>query len=140
MRKGRPAFVAREHIGELNNIRCELLAADVNLTAVQFRDALRRCGIPSNKLFWNTLKGSGLIKEIDGEFNFSKPKNPIHFKVLQSVYSEYYKKYSGYVLKYRAARKLEELKKVEEIDNAIKLLKENGFEILVPIGKLYQKI
>lgn len=115
-------FVAKDHIGELNSIRCELLSNNIGLTAIQFRDALKRIGIPSNTLFWTVLKQAGIVRKVDGEYTFSN--HPIHFVMLQNVYNEYYKKRTTYNNKYKEDNK---------IDKAIKLLKARGFEIIEPI-------
>ena len=69
-----------------------------------------------------------------------KNRLPIHHQTLQSIYLRYQKKANGYVNTYYARKKREEMLKSKEIEEAVNLLKSNGFEVFAPYKGLYKKL
>lgn len=120
------SFQAIEHIKGLNLLQQRL---NKPITAEKFRAELKKIGIPSNYIFWLEFKRTGLVMEITkGAYIFAN-STPIHHTMLQNIYKKYQEKLSRYSNPQEG-----------KIEAAIKLLKENGFEILIPRGELYQKI
>lgn len=131
-------FKARDHIKGLNNLRIQLL---LPITDVEFRNRLKELGIPSNSLFFSELRRAGIVKRNeDNSFSFAKPDTPIHYMALQSVYDSYKKREKEYSTTYNKKKNQKKIEQAERISEAVKLLKENGYEIYVPVGTLFQKL
>ena len=139
MRKN--AFVAMNHIVALNEFKKHSIqSGDLPLSEENFRNALKSCGIPSNSLFFLEFKSSGLLVRVEGNMWAWKSKLPIHHQTLQRIYVQYQKKVNGYASAHYARKKKEEAFKSKEIEEAVNLLKSNGFEVFAPKGNLYQKL
>ncbi len=136
MRKN--TFKAKEHIKGLNNLRIQLL---LPITDVEFRNKLRDLGIPGNSLFFSELRRAGIVKRTEeNTFIFTNPDIPIHYLALQSVYDSYKNREKEYSKNYTEKRKARKKQNNERISEAVKLLKENGYEIYIPVGTLFQKL
>lgn len=126
MRKN--AFVAMDHIAALNEFRKHSIqSGDLPLAEEDFRNALKACGIPSNSLFFAEFRNSGLLVRVEGDMWTWKNQLPIHHQTLQGIYVRYQKK-------------REEVLKSKEIEEAVNLLKSNGFEVFAPYKGLYKKL
>ena len=135
------AFRAIEHIKQLNMLKKDMIHAGVPVSSEDFRAAFKTCGIPSNFHFWVEFRNSGLLTRVEGHlFVWTSAVSPIHHQQLQSIYNSYQKKINAVRDRYLEKKAREELLKSKEIEDAINLLKENGFEIFAPKGNLYQKL
>jgi len=136
MKRGRKPFKARNHIAELNKFRIDL--ANETLPEDQFKNELKKCGVLSNRLFLIALKHSGIIEVQNGRFSFLNPQKPIHYSVLQDIYTAYISRQRDYLQK-RRNKELTEAK-LEEVQNAIELLKEYNFEVYAPVGMYFVEL
>ena len=135
------AFRAIEHIKQLNMLKKDMVHAGVPVSSEDFRAAFKTCGIPSNAMFWVEFRNSGLLTRVEGHlFVWTNAVSPIHYQQLQSIYNTYQRKVNRNYDTYREKKKRQELLKSKEIEDAVNLLKENGFEIFAPKGNLYQKL
>lgn len=135
------AFRAIEHIKQLNMLKKDMVRAGVPISSEDFRAAFKTCGIPSNAMFWVEFRNSGLLTKVEGHmFVWTSAVSPIHHQQLQSIYNTYQKRINRNSDAYRERKKKRELLRSKEIEDAINLLKENGFEIFAPKGNLYQKL
>ena len=137
MRKN--AFKAVDHIKELNSLKKETLKEGA-IRGIVLQEKLKSCGLPSSPNFWIEFKNSGLLIVVErGYFAWANPE-PIHFKVLEEIYSRYIQKARGYMkttqLKVVAQNRLHD----NDIQKAIELLKKNGFEVFMPCAKMYRKL
>ena len=139
MRKN--AFVALNHIVPLNEFRANSIEhGDLPLSEEDFRNAFKVCGIPSNALFFLEFKNSGLLVRVEGDRYTWKNDRPIHHLVLRNIYVKYQRKVNAYASARYSRKKREEVLKSKEIEEAIDLLKKNGFEIFAPHQGLYKKL
>ena len=112
-----------------------------NIQEVGLAKALVRQGHVCDIVFWTEFRHSGLVTRVVGQmFVWTDTVSPIHYQQLQSIYNAYQKKINEYGKVYRDRKRRAESFKSKEIENAINLLKENGFEIFAPKGDLYQKL
>lgn len=138
MRKN--AFLAITRIAKLNEFKNKTLKTYLSKEVMYkcFKD----CGIPVSSLFYTEFKNELLIK-VDAGTYIWKDTKPIHYKVLQDIYSKYQKKANSYVTAYNN-RKRSVAPEYDtpkcSIQEAIKFLKENGFEVFYPADKLYVKM
>ena len=139
MRKN--AFVAMDHIAALNEFKkYSIQSGDLPLTEEDFRTAFKACGIPSNSLFFIEFRNSGFLVKVEGNMWTWKNQLPIHHQTLQGIYVRYQKKANGYASAHYAQKKREEVLKSKEIEEAVNLLKSNGFEVFAPYKGLYKKL
>ena len=134
-------FSAIDHISALNEFRkYSIGSGDIPLTESDVRDVFKRCGIPSNSLFFSEFKKSGLLVKVERDLYVWKNQRPIHYQVLQNIYERYQKRLYKYRTTYYHRRVCSKKLLSKEIKNAINLLKENGFEVVIPCGELYKKL
>lgn len=139
MRKN--AFIAMDHIAALNEFReHSIQSGDLPLSEDSLRNAFKACGIPSNSLFFLEFRNSGLLVKVEKDMYAWKDTLPIHHQALQSIYSRYQKRAREYANIHYTKIRMNKESKEKEIEKAIKLLKENGFEIFTPCHKLYKRI
>ena len=131
-------FQAIQHIAELNNFKMQ--SKSLILSREDFCAALKNCSIPSNALFFNEFRNSGLLVKVGKDTYAWKDIKPIHFKTLQLIYCTYQNKLNKYLQTYNNKKKEKDLLKREQIESAITLLKNNGFEIFAPYKGLYKKL
>ncbi len=136
---GRRTFNAKEHITYLNIIRIQFAETTFNSSTI--RNAFKSCGIPSNLVFWSEFCKSGLVKKINTDtYSFTNSRTPVHFHKLNTIYEEYKKKVDIYherqnekqVEKKEAGNILND----KDINDAIRLLLQNGFTVSIDISKL----
>lgn len=136
MRKN--AFLAITRIARLNEFKNKTLKTYLSKEVMYkcFKD----CKIPACSLFFTEFKKELLIR-VNPDTYIWKDSNPIHYKVLQDIYSRYQKKANGYVNAYNERkRSVAPNTPKYNIQEAIKFLKENGFEVFCPADKLYIKM
>ena len=133
-------FNAEEHIIGLNTLRLRLIKAP--FTSEVIREGFKDCGIPSNPAFWYEFRSSGLISIVDKDlYCFNEPKKPIHFAKLNEIYRKYQEKSSAYYNKWYNKNKRKDVLKRPDIQAAIKLLNENGLDVVLKVQKIcYQFI
>lgn len=138
MRRGRKPFAAKDHIVPFNKFRAS--QGDIPMSEEQLKEGLKQCGIPCNTMFCVELKKFNVVKKVGNDYIFVNPDKPVYYKMLGSVYLQYYSK----VKEYHKAANEKKMRKEDERNNsvqaAIKLLKERGYEIFAPIGKVYAKM
>lgn len=128
-------FDAEAHITNLNKLRIEL--AKIPFTSDTIRKGFKSCGIPSNLLFWSVFRNSGLVSMIEeGLYCFNDPRKPIHFTKLSEIYRQYQEKTTVYHNKWHDKKKQKDVLKRQDIQAAIKLLNENGFDVVLKIQKI----
>lgn len=130
----RKKFNAIEHIAQFNKLKLEL--KENVITESEFKQELKAKGIPMNRFFIEELVNSSIISKENGEIRFIS-SSPIHFKLLDTIYNNYYNKISKYN-KNSYKDRVEKIKQ-QQIDIAIRFLKENGYEIFLPVGDNYVK-
>lgn len=128
-------FNAEAHIVSLNRLRVEL--TDIPFTSNIIRKGFKSCGIPSNLVFWNIFRNSGLVS-MTGEdlYYFNDPRKPIHFTKLDELYKKYQEKINVYHNKWYDKKKRKDILKRPDIQAAIKLLRENGMDVVVSVQKI----
>lgn len=128
-------FDAEAHIVGLNTLRQQL--AKTPFTSDTIREGFKSCGIPSNPVFWTVFSNSGLVKQIgDDLYCFNNPNKPIHFHKLSEIYKEYQKKVNAYHNKWYDKKRRKDVLKRPDIQAAIKLLRENGMDVVLSIQKI----
>lgn len=134
-------FNAVSHIRDFNLFRIKTGKSSKSFSLTTLRDGLQSCGLPLNSLFINELRKSGiLIKVSKEEYMWENPNTPIHFKILQTVYFNYHNKISFYNSVKIAKIKSSPESKNEKIRKAIKFLKNEGYEIFMPLTNIYTKL
>ncbi len=134
MRKN--AFNAVDHIKRFNE--CKNQVSEITFKTLQA--ILKDCGIPSNRIVSQEFLKSELFIKIDKDEYRWKSADPVHFSVIQNIYSKYQDKVNGYSRKYvsrKAAKEVLETKKVQE---CIEILKKKGFIIFSPVSDLFKKL
>lgn len=125
-------FDAESHIVDLNSLRIQL--ANIAFTSDTLREGFKNCNIPSNPIFLNEFFKSGLITQIGKDlYCFTNPSKPIHFNKLNDIYKEYKKKSDKYHNKWYNKEKRKNVLKRSDIQAAIRLLNENGMEVIFRI-------
>lgn len=128
-------FNAEAHIVSLNTLRVQL--AKTPFTSDTIREGFKSCGIPSNPVFWILFRKSGLVKQIGEDlYRFNDPSRPIHFNKLSEIYREYKDKRNAYYNKWYDKRKRKDILRRPDIQAAIKLLKENGMDVVISVQKI----
>ena len=128
-------FDAEAHIVGLNTLRHQL--AKTPFTSNTIREGFKSCGIPSNPVFWTVFSNSGLVKQIgDDSYCFNNPNKPIHFHKLNEIYKEYQKKVNAYHNKWYDKKRRKDILKRPDIQAAIKLLRENGMDVVLSVQKI----
>ena len=128
-------FDAEAHIIDLNTLRHQL--AKIPFTSDTIREGFKNCGIPSNALFWAVFSNSELIQKIGVDlYCFRNPDKPIHFHRLGDIYKEYKKRVTIYHNKWSDKKKRKDILKRPDIQDAIKLLQDNGFTIVIDVNNL----
>ena len=126
-------FVALDHIKDFNLIKKSL---NTPFTKAELQTQLKKVGIPANAVFFATLVKYKVLKRISrSQFIFSN-NDPIYFKLLENAYKDY----SGRLNKYMDTYRENKAKKSQEVQDAIQLLKNLGYEIYAPEGELYSKL
>lgn len=133
------AFRAVDHIRLLNQLKKDVLASGSPVSKEQLREGFKSCGLPYNLCFWAEFKKSGLLVQVEDGFVWST-KTPIHFKTLQSIYLKYQARAKIYNDRYRNKISKDSELKRQEIENAISLLKANGYEVFMPYKDMYKKL
>lgn len=128
-------FDAEAHIVGLNTLRHQL--AKTPFTSDTIREGFKSCGIPSNPVFWTVFSSSGLVKQVgDNLYCFNNPNKPIHFHKLTEIYKEYQKKVNAYHNKWYDKKRRKDVLKRPDIQAAIKLLRENGMDVVLSVQKI----
>lgn len=136
----RKFFDPKLKVIDLNLVKSILTALGAPFSETELRSKLKERGLPHNNVFVSELKSFKILHSVDkGLVEFST-KGPIYYKTLQAIYSSYRKRMNEYGKRYRDRKKIEDQRKSTVIESAIKLLKENGYEVYAPVGNLYSKI
>ncbi len=132
----RQRFNAINCIMQFNQIRIEM--SNQSATEQDFKYFFKICGIPCNALFWSKFEKSGLIQKIDNNsYIWTNPKRPIHYQELDNIYQEYKNTFDRYYHTYQE-KKIK--KNTQVLQDAINLLKENGFIILKQEGNMFEQL
>lgn len=94
------------------------------MTTNEVIEFLNSHGLPVDYRFFKVLKETTNVVQKVGIGRWVFDKNPIHYKTLQRAYDEY---------KFLKANKRNLYNKDNQIKDAIKLLKDNGYVIYKPI-------
>ena len=105
---------------------------------------LKGCGLPTNSTFWSVFRNSGVLQEVSkGKFMFAS-KEPIYVGTLikmQNKYRELMRHYKNNSSKVPDTICEKDFPKNNiSIEEAIKLLKEQGYRILAPIDVVYKEV
>lgn len=120
---------------QFNQIRIEM--STHSMSEQEFKNFFKVCGIPSNSLFWSKFEKSGLIQKVDdNSYIWTNPKRPIHYQELNNIYQEYKDTFDKYYQTYQEKKS----QKTNAIQEAINLLKENGFIIIRQEGNMFEKL
>ena len=131
-------FKAEKHIAALNNAKAATQVTGRPFSKEDMLRMLKGSGIPSNPHFWKAFKDSGIIQKVGTDKYMFTSKEPIYKDRLQNVYNTY----KNSLAYYKKKEVVETAKVIEQpsIEDAIKLLKENGYDILAPVGVMYVKL
>lgn len=139
MRKN--AFIAIDHIAKLNECKQNTInSGDLPLSKDDLKNLFKICGIPSNSLFFSKFRSFGLLIKVEKDMYVWNNDLPIHHKTLQNVYSQYQQMVNKYANAHYSKKKKSKILENKEIEDAIYLLKENGFEIFAPNGEFYRRL
>lgn len=95
------------------------------------KKGLKNSGLPSNAIFLKELYNSGIIIKINsGIVRFSNPSKPIYYATLEEVYKTYNKRTNSYYKNWIQKKKRIEFENREKIQQAIKLLNDNGYIVI----------
>lgn len=116
--------------------------------------SLKGCGLPVNSTFWSIFRNSGIIQEVSkGKYMFTS-KDPIYVGVLKAIKTKYLELKHKYYKVHEEKKASMEVAEAQseipedsvetaiesEIQAAIELLKKEGYQILAPIGVIYQRL
>lgn len=135
MRKN--SFQADKCIAALNNAKKAMQLRANTFSKEEIIRTLKGAGIPSNWYFLKALISVNILQKVGRDKYMFTSKDPIFVEKLANAYKEY----SSHINKKPEVVETAIPVKVEEsdIEAAIKLLKENGYHILSPIGILYKE-
>ena len=143
MRKN--AFNSKEATKAINQFRIAINGA--KFTKEQVLTMFKENKIPTNRSFWAALNKSKIFKKVGkDEFVFASGQ-PVYYGVIDKVYREYSELMKGYYKKHTERVKAEpkenfdpkgELNAMKKF--AIDFLKDLGYQILEPVGIVYQSI
>ena len=131
-------------IGPLNTAKQGIQMAERTFSKESILITLKGCGLPTNSTFWSIFRNSGILQEVSkGKFMFAS-KEPIYVGMLIKIQNKYrelmrhYKNNSSKVLDTVCEK--DSPKNNISIEEAIKLLKEQGYRILAPIDVVYKEV
>lgn len=147
------SFNPEDCIAALNNLKKGYKMRNLPFSGKQLRSGLHNCGLPSSNTFFKAFKDSGIIQEVSrGKYMFSDDK-PIHVSRLSTIQRKYLELGRQYSKRFQQKSKIKpntELTEVltcpiEEdpkalIQFAIDLLKDQGYQILAPVGIIYKSL
>lgn len=134
MRKN--AFNAIDHVKRFNE--CKSQVSEITLETLQV--ILKTCGIPSNRIVSQEFLKSELFIKISKDEYRWRSADPVHFSVIQNIYSKYQDKVNGYSRKYVSRKAAKEMLETKRVQECIELLKKKGFMIFAPEGGLFRKL
>lgn len=134
MRKN--AFNAIDHIKRFNE--CKNQVDCITLEALQV--ILKTCGIPSNRIVSQEFLKSELFIKINKDEYRWRSTDPVHFSVIQNIYSKYQDKVNGYSRRYIRKKTDKEMLESRKVQECIELLKSKGFIIFAPEEDLFRKL
>lgn len=92
-------------------------------TMNEFRNILKQCGFPNNLTFWTVFVNSIIITRVAPNKYAWSSADPIYKGIISDIFFKYTEKSRQYNSKYKQ-------KSVDnQIENAIQLLKNNGFVV-----------
>lgn len=131
-------------IGPLNTAKQGIQMAERPFSKESILTTLKGCGLPTNSAFWSIFRNSGILQEVSkGKFMFAS-KEPIYVGTLIKIQNKYrelmrhYKNNSSKVTDTICEK--DSPKNNISIEEAIKLLKEQGYRILAPIDVVYKEV
>lgn len=125
-------FNAKAYITALNTIHYQLSQTPFTSETIQIE--FKNCGLPSNPIFWSVFSKSNLVKKIGRNlYCFNEPDTPIHFIKLDTIYKEYKRRLTAYRNKWHDNKKQKDVLKRPDIQAAIKLLKDNGMDVVIHV-------
>ena len=131
-------------IGPLNTAKQGIQMAERTFSKESILITLKGCGLPTNSTFWSIFRNSGILQEVSkGKFMFAS-KEPIYVGMLIKIQNKYrelmrhYKNNSSKVPDTICEK--DSPKNNISIEEAIKLLKEQGYRILAPIDVVYKEV
>ena len=131
-------------IGPLNTAKQGIQMAERPFSKESMLTTLKGCGLPTNSTFWSVFRNSGVLQEVSkGKFMFAS-KEPIYVGTLIKMQNKYlgllrhYKNNSSKVPDTICEKDFP--KNNISIEEAIKLLKEQGYRILAPIDVVYKEV
>lgn len=131
-------------IGPLNTAKQGIQMAERPFSKESMLTTLKGCGLPTNSTFWSIFRNSGILQEVSkGKFMFAS-KEPIYVGTLikiQNKYRELMRHYKNNSSKVPDTICEKDFPKNNiSIEEAIKLLKEQGYRILAPIDVVYKEV
>lgn len=131
-------------IGPLNTAKQGIQMTERPFSKESMLTTLKGCGLPTNSAFWSIFRNSGILQEVSkGKFMFAS-KEPIYVGTLIKIQNKYrelmrhYKNNSSKVPDTICEK--DSPKNNISIEEAIKLLKEQGYRILAPIDVVYKEV
>ena len=138
------SFIPSDCIGPLNTAKQGIQMAERPFSKESILTTLKGCGLPTNSAFWSIFRNSGILQEVSkGKFMFAS-KEPIYIGMLIKIQNKYrelmrhYKNNSSKVPDTICEK--DSPKNNISIEEAIKLLKEQGYRILAPIDVVYKEV
>lgn len=130
-------FDSKEYIADLNILCAQL--RNTPFTNEIIRSGFKKIGLPSNILFWDVFRKILNIQRIEGDLYCFHNSKPIYISKLDLIYNEYKERWKQYYNNwYNKKRRVDTLKR-DDIQEAIKLLNDNGFEVVRKIDYIRLK-
>ena len=133
-------------IGPLNTAKQGIQMAECTFSKESILITLKGCGLPTNSTFWSIFRNSGILQEVSkGRFMFAS-KEPIYVGMLIKIQNKYLELLRHYKNNSKSPKvpdtvcEKDSPKNNISIEEAIKLLKEQGYRILAPIDVVYKEV
>ena len=142
------SFSPFDCIGPLNTAKQGIQMTERPFSKESMLTTLKGCGLPTNSTFWSIFRNSGILQEVSkGKFMFAS-KEPIYIGALiriQNKYRELMRYYKNNSKNPKVPNTICEEDSPKDstqitIEEAIKLLKEQGYRILAPIDVVYKEV
>ena len=141
------SFIPSDCIGPHNTAKQGIQMTARPFSKESMLTTLKGCGLPTNSAFWSIFRNSGVLQEVSkGKFMFAS-KEPIYVGTLikiQNKYRELMRHYNNS----KSSKVPDTICEKDSpkdntqitIEEAIKLLKEQGYRILAPIDVVYKEV
>ena len=142
------SFIPSDCIGPLNTAKQGIQMTERPFSKESMLTTLKGCGLPTNSAFWSIFRNSGILQEVSkGKFMFAS-KEPIYIGMLIKIQNKYRELMRHYKNSSKSPRVPDTICEEDSpkdstqttVEEAIKLLKEQGYRIFAPIDIVYKEV